>query len=356
MLDPFLQAAARFSLDVAPEQRRPIALVGAGGIVEVAHLPAYRRAGLEVVGIYDLDQERSSILAARHGIPRVYPTLEALLEDPYVAVVDIAVLPEAQPEIALRALEAGKAVLCQKPLALNLEAAQAIAQRAKTLGLPVVVNQQLRYSESLTVARALVEQGAIGEPTFMRFEVDVLTDWTRWPWLAQSPQLEIRYHSIHYLDAVRALFGNPEQVFCMAARSLTQQVQGETRTISSLIYPGTRRALVTANHENPGGDPRAEFRIDGTGGAIRGTLGLMYDYPHGRLDTLELRSQHTGGWLPYPVSTRWIPDAFAGPMKALLTSLHSGSEAPSSARDNLGTVRLLEALYQSMNLGQSVHL
>ena len=116
--------------------------------------------------------------------------------------------------------------------------------------------------------------------------------------------------------------------------------------------------MVHANHMNAQGDNRAEFRIDGDRGAIRGTLGLLYDYPHGRPDTLEISSTVLGtdGWLPYPVSRRWIPDAFLGPMASVLWAVAEGRPLRSSARDNLGTLRLVDALYTSIRTEQVVPL
>jgi predicted dehydrogenase len=109
---------------------------------------------------------------------------------------------------------------------------------------------------------------------------------------------------------------------------------------------------------NDHGDPRAEFRVDGTQGALRGTLGLLYDYPRGRPDTLEIHSRvlPTDGWLPYPVTSRWIPDAFLGPMASVLGAIADGAPLRSSARENLGTLRLCDALYKSIETREAVHL
>jgi predicted dehydrogenase len=111
--------------------------------------------------------------------------------------------------------------------------------------------------------------------------------------------------------------------------------------------------MVHANHENSRGDNSAVFRIDGTHGSIRGTLGLLYDYPGGRPDTVEVNSSvlPTDGWLPYPVTTRWIPDAFLGPMGSVMDAVATGSAPRTSARDNVGTLRLVEAIYASMETG-----
>ncbi|MFG1973990.1 hypothetical protein ACGFJC_32080 [Nonomuraea fuscirosea] len=150
----------------------------------------------------------------------------------------------------------------------------------------------------------------------MTLTVNICTDWSAWDWLV---------------------------------------AKGETRTISTLVLPGDVRALVHATHENRTGDPEASFRVDGTEGAIKGTLGLLYDYPHGRPDTLEVSSRvlRTDGRLPYPVTRRRLPDTVAGPMGSLLAAVAEGGEPETSGADNLGTLRLLDALYQSMDSGES---
>lgn len=73
--------------------------------MDVAHLPAYRAAGLEVTGLYDLDPARAAEVAARHGVPRTYGSPAELPADDRVAAVDTAVWPRAQPDIARQALD-----------------------------------------------------------------------------------------------------------------------------------------------------------------------------------------------------------------------------------------------------------
>ncbi|MFB9677356.1 Gfo/Idh/MocA family protein [Streptosporangium vulgare] len=358
MLDLLTPIAAAADLTIPAGHRLPIAVVGAGAIVDVAHLPAYRAAGLEVTGLYDLDGERAREVAARHGVATVYGSLGELLSDERIAVVDIAVAPGAQPGIARAVLESGRHVLCQKPFAPDVATGRQLVDLAAARGLKIAVNQQLRFDEGIAAARAMVRAGWIGEPTTMTFTVNIATDWSGWEWLVSTDRLEIVYHSIHYLDAIRSFLGDPVTVFCTGSRTAGQLPKGETRTMSTLVYPGDVRALVHVTHENRTGDHEAAFRIDGTEGAIKGTLGLLYDYPHGRPDTLLVNSRTvpTDGWLPYPVTTRWLPDAVAGPMGSLLAAIAEGGEPETAGADNLGTLALLDALYRSMETGESRRL
>ena len=88
-----------------------VAIVGAGLIVEHAHLPAYKQRGIRVAGIFDVNGDRAASLAEKFGT-RTYATLDELLADPTVDIVDCAVPPGEQAAIANQALGAGKHLLC----------------------------------------------------------------------------------------------------------------------------------------------------------------------------------------------------------------------------------------------------
>ena len=214
-LDIWRPIADAIDHTIPDDHKRPIAIVGAGTIVEVAHLPAYRAAGLEVVGLFDLDHERATRVAALHGVPTVYASLDELLADDRVEVVDIAVFAEAQPEIVRQALAAGKHLLCQKPFVQDLETGRELIELADAANLRIAVNQQMRYEEGVAGLRAILQAGWVGEPTAMSFHVDIGTDWSAWPWLVSTDRLEINYRSIHYLDAIRSVLGEPVNVFCV---------------------------------------------------------------------------------------------------------------------------------------------
>lgn len=358
MIDLFSDISEYCRLVVPEEHKLPIAVVGAGGIVDGQHLPAYKLAGLEVVGITDIDLDRARDVAARHGIPRVYENLEELLADDRVRVVDIAVPVAQQPPIFRAAVAAGKNILAQKPFTENPETAHELAALAAEAGVVAAVNQQLRFDEGIAAAHRMVELGWLGTLTSFTLSVNVFSDWKLWEWTKNMERLEIMVHSIHYHDTVRWFLGEPLAVYADGGRVPGQYPVGETRTTSNYRFPGGASAMVYANHMNPGGDSTAEFRIEGTDGAIRGTLGLMYDYPTGRPDTLEVTSTVAGtdGWLVYPVTQRWFPHAFIGTMGSVLEAIATGSTPRSAVSDNVKTIELIAALYRSMESNEVVKL
>jgi len=112
-LEIWAPIAAAADVHIPDSHKLPIAIIGAGAIVDGAHLPAYAKEQLEIVGIYDVDGARAAEVAERHGIPRVYSHQAELLEDEAVRVVDVAVPAAHQPAIVRAAIAAGKDMLGQ---------------------------------------------------------------------------------------------------------------------------------------------------------------------------------------------------------------------------------------------------
>lgn len=325
-----------------------IGIVGAGGIVQYGHLPAYQAAGLNVVAITDIDLDKARDVAARFGIPAVVASTEELVRTAGVDIVDVAVPPWEQPTVVAVAVEARRHLLCQKPFALDLDAARAMVAGAEAAGVRLAVNQQMRWEPAIAAARSLVRQGAVGQVSNSEIRVSVATPWHLWPWLAAAPRLEIMYHSIHYEDSLRSILGEPAWVTSALGRSPGQGgVLGETRSTTILEYPDGSQALVAVDHDDEHGTPCAELRIRGTEGAIEGTIGLLYDYPDGRVDTLELRRKGEAPRRFDFENVRWIPDAFLGPMSDLMDAIATGREPITSGRDNLRTLAVADAIYRS---------
>jgi predicted dehydrogenase len=334
-----------------------IGMIGCGGIVNYAHLPAYQRAGFHIVACYDQDPKAAQRTAREHDIPRVAASVAEILNDPEIDIVDIAVTPWAQAAIAKDAIVAGKHVLAQKPLADSYASAREVVELAEVHGVKVAVNQQMRWDSGIAVSKQLIEQGAIGIPADARIDTSIRTPWHMWPWMANSPRLEIMYHSIHYQDALRYLCGDPVAVSSLHARWPGQPETGETRTQTTFIYDDDRRVAIDVNHHNWSEDAYARFRFLGTEGIIEGTLGLLYDYPTGRVDTLRYASRSAPhDWHEAALSTWWIPDAFVGPMASLMAAIQTGGEPLTSGRNNLGTLQTVFAAYRSAEEGRVVPL
>ena len=331
----------------------PIAIVGAGSIVNDAHLPAYRKAGFNVVGIYDIQADKAAATAARYGIPVVYASMDELLAGP-AAIVDVAVPARENYAIATRVALAGKALLLQKPLAEDLATAQAIVATVEEAGTIAAVNQQARWMPAALAMRELIRRDLLGEVYQVSFLINVLTPWDLWPWIVAGETVEVMYHSIHYLDTIRALLGRePRLVFADGSTVPGFSTRGETRTTIQLIFDGQLRATVVDTHHNIGGlvDQSATFRVEGTEGSAVAELGLLKNYPTGVPDSFRYMSRRLQPetWIAPHLVGSWFPDAFIGTMASVMRGIEGIPGTPETAvRDNLGTLRVVLAAYRSM--------
>jgi predicted dehydrogenase len=352
-IPPMIQAAFERRLPLKIDYG--IAFIGCGGIVNYGHIPAYRANGFNLVGGYDLNKEAAEKTVQTHGLEKVYESLDDLLLDANIQIVDIAVLPWAQRDIVEKAVAAGKHLLCQKPFSSNYADAVEMAALAQQAGLKIAVHQQFRWSSIIQATRALILEGWLGDILDVQVQVSIHTPWDMWPWLASQPHLEVIFHSIHYLDALRFLFGEPALVTSRHTRHPAQKARGETKTITIWEYASGLQILVAVCHFDWSPGLYSILRVLGTDGLIEGTIGTNYDYPKGRSDTIQFTSRsHLQRNFSTTLPGKWIPDAFYGPMASLMEAIQTGREPLTSAKDNLGTLRVVEAAYRSMGEARSV--
>lgn len=340
-----------------PEHPAPVVVIGAGGIVNDAHLPAYRKAGFTVQAIYDKDAGKAEALAAEYGIGRVCHSLsEAVEQASGEAVFDVAVPASAILDV-LPDLPDGAGVLIQKPMGENLEKARKIRSLCHQKKLKAAVNFQLRYAPLTLAARSLIGQGALGTICSMDFRVTVYTPWHLWTFLEGIPRVEILYHSIHYLDLVRSFLGNPKGVYAKTVRHPKAPRLAATRSNIILDYGDSVMAAVAANHHHEFGPRHQESYVkwEGDQGAIKAQLGVNLSYPEGLPDSLEYCLLEEGGpgeWQGVELKGAWFPDAFIGTMASVMRFVEgSSTELPTSVDDAFQTMALVEAAYRSSESG-----
>src|SRR5678809_1341429 len=162
---------------VLPRHSFPIVIIGAGGIVNDAHLPAYKKAGFSVVGIVNRTKERAELLADRFNIPNVYDSVsDAVSKAPGDVVYDITIMP-AQFVETLEQLPDGTAVLIQKPMGDYFWQSKEILSVCRRKKLIAAINCQLRFAPFVAAARNIIKQGLIGELYDMEVRLTLKTPW-----------------------------------------------------------------------------------------------------------------------------------------------------------------------------------
>lgn len=332
-----------------------IAIIGAGLIVEHAHLPAYRAAGLGVRGLLDQDLDRAARLADAWGV-RAYGSIDELCEDPAVSIIDCAVTPDAQERLVPLLAAAGKHMLCQKPLAGSLSGAEELVGLAERAGVILAVNQQMRWDPTIRAMKRALVDGSVGDPVLLNYRLNFMGEYPGRHWINDQTRLFATFGTIHYLDSARFLFGEPERVTARLLRDRDQWASGETFVNCWVEWPDGTVLVGFERYTCKTGDIECSIRLDGTSGAVRGTLGIYLDYPNPQPDRVEQQRYGDGLWTLVSDDSFWLPDAFAQPMLSLIEAMRDGGEPATSGRDNLGTLRVVEALYQSDRLGRTVAL
>ena len=146
-------------------RRVRVGVLGAGAWALAAHLPGFLRdERCEVVAIADPRRELAEAAARQFGIPHVYDAHEALIERPDLDLVDVCTPSATHFALSWAALEAGKHVLCEKPVAFDFRETRRAAQFARSKGLKTKLGFTFRYAPAMRYFRKLVADGYVGTP------------------------------------------------------------------------------------------------------------------------------------------------------------------------------------------------
>jgi predicted dehydrogenase len=329
-----------------PANPRPIVTFGAGSIVGDAHFPAYRKAGFPIAGLYDPDIAKAEKLAGEWGVKAYRNPEEAASVEG--AIFDLATPPQFHAAV-LKALPDGAPALIQKPMGADLAGATEILKICRQKKLVAAVNFQLRFAPMMLALKDAIAKGWLGEVVDFDAWLALDTPWQLWEFLLKAPRVELALHSIHYLDLIRQLLGDPKGVHAKTLGHPNHAI-AQTRTSAILDYGDTVRCALSINHDHKFGRKyqACEFRVCGTEGAAYLKLGVNLDYPRGEPDILEIYPKGGDGWVSVPLQGAWFPDAFVGRM-ANLQRFVAGEDAElvSSVEDAWNTMALIEAAYQS---------
>ena len=330
-----------------PRQKFPIVCIGAGGVMRNAHLPAYQMCGFEVVGIYDTDPSLAEELAEKFEIPFVASSLlEFIASAPDECIFDLATPPKTYAAI-LSALPDGAYVLIQKPVGETLYDAEEVLRICEAKNLKAAANHQLRWAPYTLALKSLIESGKLGELVDLEFKINVHTPWQDWPFLEKSPRMEIVYHSIHYVDLIRDLLGQPAGVWARSIKHVVAPKLDSCRSFIYFEYGEWQRATISTYHAHKAGPKYEEsyLKLEGTNGVARIQMGLNLNYPQGGPDKFEYWLEGDEGWTEVELEGGWFPHAFRGPMSAMM-DWQAGGEPPSSEiHDAIKTMKMIEEAY-----------
>lgn len=340
-----------------PKQPRPIFIIGAGGIVNDAHLPAYQLASFPVLGVFDIDKGKAENIAQKFEIPRVFGSLSEMIQSaPKEIVFDVA-LPGSAMIGVLQQLPHGTAVLLQKPMGEDLSQAKQILKLSKEKDLTAAINFQLRYAPYIQMARDMINDGLLGELVDIEVNVNVFTPWHIWKFMYGLPRVEILYHSIHHIDLIRSFLGNPIGIYAKTVKHPDMKELASVKSNIIMDYGNMLRANILTNHCHLFGHDKQQsyIKFEGTKGAIKITIGLLMDYPVGMSDKFEyilLEEGKMPEWQIKHIEGGWFPHAFIGSMAQVMLAADGIIDKPDNSVDDcIHTMACVEAAYQSSEGG-----
>jgi predicted dehydrogenase len=362
-----IEAELDLDLDYLPampaDRRIPIGCIGSGFIMADCHLAAYRQAGFHPVAIASRTPAHARRVAERYGL-RCYDTYQQMLDHGEAEVLDIAVPPDVQLDVirdVVRRPGKLRGVLAQKPLGGDYAEALEIVRLCEDAGLTLVVNQNMRYDQSVRGCRDLLRKDYLGTPVLATVDMRAIPHWM--PWQQRQGWVTLRIMSIHHLDTFRYWFGDPARVYASVRtdpRTARKFRHSDGICLYILEYEDGLRASSCDDVwtgpalEGAAADIGIRWRVDGTEGVARGTIGWP-SYPARTPSTLDFTTlRRPGYWFQPRWSEVWFPDAFAGPMAELLRSLETGAAPELSGRDNLRTMALVDACYRSVEQHRAV--
>ena len=337
--------------------RQRIAIAGLGAAARTIHLPAYRKVPrLEVVGGAD-----PGVSGSGFGFP-VFASARQMLDQTRPDVLAVVTPPSSHFELTRLGLEAGCHVFCEKPLTPTLEQAHQIVDLAHRVGRRVVVNQQYRFMNVHRQAKEQIGKPGFGELVFLSARQTFYTSAeTEAGWRGRDPQRTCKEFGIHVLDLCRYFF-DEDPVAITARMPRGGQPHGPDHlNLIQLEFSGDRVAHLTLDRLSRGRHRYLELRLDGTAGCIETRLGGGIELGLGvrggtRRPYLELDVSWGGrARLFHGEKFRKIAgdpiDLFAHAtrrlLEAFLEALDNDTVPPCDAADNLRSLALVLAAYES---------
>ncbi len=241
-----------------------VGVIGCGRVTAQRHLPALTRLpGAEVVALADADGTRLTSVADQFRVSHRYPDVRSLLRKSDVDVIAVCVPVQSHTEVALAALDAGKHVFVEKPLASSLDEADCILDHGKKNSRKVLMGFNFRWHRLIRQARELLRQGAVGQVEVIRtvFASAHMTP-SEWQKRRSSGGGAIFDQAIHLFDLWRFLLDSEvEEVF---AASRSGPWDDETVAVTARLTNGV---LATATCSERTGENN-ELEIYGRGGRL----------------------------------------------------------------------------------------
>lgn len=320
-----------------------IGLLGTARIASMAILaPARRNPNVTAVAVASRSEDKARAFAKSHRIPKAYAGYQTLLDDPEIDLIYNPLPNSLHAEWSIRALESGKHVLCEKPLAANADEARAMQAAAERNGKQLIEAFHFRYHPLAMRMKQILDSGTIGSVRHVEAQFCVFFP-------GKKKDIRFSYQTgggalmdvgCYAINACRFFIGSEPTVKSATARLIQPDVDHWMST--ELQFPGNVTASVTASLRSQIWNWRAFIRVTGE----RGTLTALNPFlPH---FFNRLTIQTAAGRRRESVPRR--PSTYACQLNALIESLRTGVALPTNAVDGIKNMSVIDAVYAAAGL------
>ena len=340
---------------MAPSSAVRVGLIGCGNIGARGHAPAYKRiAEATLVAACDIVPEHSNALAVEYEIDE-YTDYRRLLERDDIDMVDLCVPTYLHASLAVEALEWGKHVLCEKPIARNLTEADAMIKTARKTGLKLMVGHVRRFDHRYVEINKAITSGEIGAPVYIR---RAERQWlpfpaSGWHWRPEMGGGVILDIGVHIADLFRWLYSqNPVSVYAVGrkVRQAAREADSFDHVFITYTFPNGAVGLAEASWAYPpdfGAGLYASLDVVGTLGKIQ--------FSDQESNPMLVFDQDTGAAYPrYFQFMSTTEYAFEEEIRHFVDCLLEDSEPTISLADARAALEMVVAAQQSARIGQPI--
>ena len=320
-------------------------------------LAAWRElAGVECVALYNRTRAKAEALAREFGIPAVYDDPQELLHRERVDFIDVITSVDTHAQFVGLAADHGIPVICQKPMARSLAEAEAMVSRCRQAGVPLYVHENWRWQHPIREVKKVLTEGQVGSPFRGRISFcSSFPVFDNQPFLAQLEQFILTDIGSHILDVARFLFGEADLLCCRTQR-INRKIKGEDVATVFMRMGGCTVLceMSYASRTEHERFPETFISVEADNGSVE----LGPDYWLRVTTKVGTLSRHCP-----PPRYAWADPAYdlvhssIVPCNAsLLDGLRGGPPPETTGDDNLNTVRLVFAAYESARTGDVVRI
>lgn len=248
-------------------------ILGCGDVAEhKGGPPLYTVEGSELIGVMRRDREKAEAFATKHGAKRAYHTVDALLADPEINAIYVATLPYLHCEHTIAAARAGKHVLCEKPMALNVDECQQMIDACHEHNVTLMIAYYRPFYPNVVKMKELIAEGAIGKVVLARVNHTAFYDPSRHEWGAWRTDPKISGGGVlmdlgsHRIDLLMHLLGDIKSA-CGYAETVQFPHPVDDSAVFTLRFESGPHAVANINWSV--GVSVDEIEIYGTKGSLR---------------------------------------------------------------------------------------